>query len=881
MVLALLEATQKDSSVFILNISDVTILHLIVCLGLKNCLLEILKSKSVPSVTLQQLNLNLLLLATITGKADIAKVLLENGWSAKDCITESPISLADVSSVYGHDKVLKLLIEHGVDIYKTSKDNHSSLCLSKEYPKEVVKLLFNQTVDECKFVFCLTPLCISSRYSHVEEAKLLLKHGADINLCDMYDQTPLHISSEYGHVEMVKLLLSHGADINKYDKKGLTPLHLSSKNGHVEKVELLLNHGAEIDTNGLTPLYLSCEGGHVEVAKLLLSHGADINKCKANGRTPLHISCVRGNVEVVKLLLLMERKLTQKALHLFTYHVKGGHVEVAKLLLSHGAEIDTKGPTPPYLSCEGGHDGHGAEIDTKGPTPPYLSCEGGHVEVAESFLSHGAEIDTKGLTPPYLSCEGGFAKAIKLLVGHRAEIDTKGRAPFNLSCERGYDKVPKLLLGRRVDIDKSKTNGLTPLHVSCVRGHVKVVELLLRYGADKNKCDTNGFTPLHVASKYGHNEIMDLLRRHNSNYHSFKFLRPLGFTYSYLLTSSEWGHITAIHSLMRRKMDINKCSKLAFTPIHVSSSDGISPLHVSEGVLVEGLNLLLNTFKEILTDISVACEEMLSNNELSYGHNILSNINSFMSDRAKVNISFTELLEQYKTEILSTMKDGWTDLTDNQKMLCSKVNNFFCSLHLMVNMAECASPILKKFEKMNVSPSDDDISDEDDDDSNMIPSSEARVMTLLRFCSKCFSCGGDENQVCIKFFHSFYLTSVKLLLCHGVVSNKCDTGGRTPLHLSSEGGRVEVVKLLLSHEADSNKCITDGLTPLHLSSKDGHVEIVELLLSHGADKNKCDTDGRTSLHLSSEGVEIVELLQSHAADNQCDLASRTPLSILS
>lgn len=64
MVLPLLEATQKDSSVFILNISDVTILHLIVYLGLKNCLLEILKSKSVPSVTLQQLNLNLLLLAT-------------------------------------------------------------------------------------------------------------------------------------------------------------------------------------------------------------------------------------------------------------------------------------------------------------------------------------------------------------------------------------------------------------------------------------------------------------------------------------------------------------------------------------------------------------------------------------------------------------------------------------------------------------------------------------------------------------------------------------------------------------------------------------------------------------------------------------------------
>ncbi|KAJ8304601.1 hypothetical protein KUTeg_018184 [Tegillarca granosa] len=53
---------------------------------------------------------------------------------------------------------------------------------------------------------------------------------------------------------------------------------------------------------------------------------------------------------------------------------------------------------------------------------------------------------------------------------------------------------------------------------------------------------------------------------------------------------------------------------------------------------------------------------------------------------------------------------------------CVSRLTIFCALHSIVNMAECASPILKKFEKMNVSTIDDDISDEDDDDSNMIPS---------------------------------------------------------------------------------------------------------------------------------------------------------------
>lgn len=78
--------------------------------------------------------------------------------------------------------------------------------------------------------------------------------------------------------------------------------------------------------------------------------------------------------------------------------------------------------------------------------------------------------------------------------------------------------------------------------------------------------------------------------------------------------------------------------------------------------------------------------------------------------------------------------------------MCSKVNKFFCALHLLVNMAECASPILKKFEKMHdIAEGSTDIIDEDQDDSYTIQSNEAMVITLLRFCAKCFSCGGDER----------------------------------------------------------------------------------------------------------------------------------------
>ena len=66
----------------------------------------------------------------------------------------------------------------------------------------------------------------------------------------------------------------------------------------------------------------------------------------------------------------------------------------------------------------------------------------------------------------------------------------------------------------------------------------------------------------------------------------------------------------------------------------------------------------LDTFKEILTDISELCNRSLENCEISYGYNILCNIKDFMSDRAKTNIAFTDLLIDYRKQIMPQVVDG-------------------------------------------------------------------------------------------------------------------------------------------------------------------------------------------------------------------------------
>lgn len=65
-----------------------------------------------------------------------------------------------------------------------------------------------------------------------------------------------------------------------------------------------------------------------------------------------------------------------------------------------------------------------------------------------------------------------------------------------------------------------------------------------------------------------------------------------------------------------------------------------------------------DTFKEILTDISEVCNGSLENNEISHGYNIVCNIRDFMSDTAKTNISFTDLLIDYRKQIMPEVVDG-------------------------------------------------------------------------------------------------------------------------------------------------------------------------------------------------------------------------------
>ena len=77
-----------------------------------------------------------------------------------------------------------------------------------------------------------------------------------------------------------------------------------AKNGDVAAVATALDNGAAIDEiDGVTALYTAVEAGNVELAKLLIDRGADVNLPVKFKRTPLYAATDGGFADLVKLLL--------------------------------------------------------------------------------------------------------------------------------------------------------------------------------------------------------------------------------------------------------------------------------------------------------------------------------------------------------------------------------------------------------------------------------------------------------------------------------------------------------------------------------------------------------------------------------------------------
>jgi ankyrin repeat protein len=337
---------------------------------------------------------------------------------------------------------------------------------------------------------------LTARAGNVEAAKLLLKHGAQVNAHENFrGQTPLIWAAAESQPEMVKLLISWHADVNARSvlnqnrrqvtgeprgqarpPGGMTPLLYAARQGCFSCVKYLAEGKADLnmaDPEGITPMLIATENFNFDIAAYLLKQGADVNRWDWWGRTPLYA--------VVDLNTL---PYGGRADHISMDQTTS--LKLMELMLDAGANPNAQLKLfPPYRAL--GADRGGDSLLTIGATPLLRAAKAGDAAAIRLLLAHHALPDlAQNLDITPLMAAAGVGTS---------GVDTRGKYKTQAEASEAI----KLLVQGGANVNAVDVRGLTALHGAALLGFDDVVRTLAAENARLDVKDKRGITPLDMA----------------------------------------------------------------------------------------------------------------------------------------------------------------------------------------------------------------------------------------------------------------------------------------------------------------------------------------------------------------------------------------------
>jgi ankyrin repeat protein len=288
------------------------------------------------------------------------------------------------------------------------------------------------------------------------------------------------------------------------------------------------------------------KGDHVRTAELL-GAGADPNICTV-GYPLLCRAAAAGDLKVVKLLLaagatpqLLDARMGASALH---KAAQSGVVEIAEVLVRHGAFIDLQAPT-------------------HGHTPLIDAVLHRKLAMVHYLLEAGANVllTARGmLAPAYTALDLARRRRDRSIIDALKAREAWARGtilpPLHAATKMGDEASVSRLLDAGADPNQpapvvgGADDGHTPMHIAARDGHAQIARLLIERGGRADVFDHfMRATPGHKAAALNHPKVLMVMAKGNAGL-DLEAQGPYN-GYTALHDAVWWGHPEAVRTLVR------------------------------------------------------------------------------------------------------------------------------------------------------------------------------------------------------------------------------------------------------------------------------------------------------------------------------------------
>jgi ankyrin repeat protein len=457
--------------------------------------------------------------------------------------------------------MVRLLMEAGADARKgiwPHRDATSALSLARDREYHDIVTVIDEEERQRRAELSCPNASISPAQDEINQAirkgdnaaaiQSLKGDGSLIQACDRNGKTTLHVAAENANEEMVAWLLNRRADARKQDVQGLTPLDCAAlsadpRNENAERfpsiARLLLQHGAELTIRGAVAL---ADGRRVH--ELVHQNPTILQELKSPSGGLVTLAVNHGHIEIVRLLLDLGADVDERILFEeleeptpswgmpLWYAALAGHMEITELLLDHGADPNAN----VYASGWPLRNAWGRKDDSvkrlllaRGAKPqPYMIAELHDAEEAKRLLAAGAT-EELARELAWSAADHGCPAIVELALQHLPWIADDPRWHWiliqpirgvgtNHPDHEGHFQCLEILLRHPIDPNVSRF-GETALHFAAARSgdltgaeRARFAALLLDHGARLNVRDELlKSTPLGWACRWGRKELVELL----------------------------------------------------------------------------------------------------------------------------------------------------------------------------------------------------------------------------------------------------------------------------------------------------------------------------------------------------------------------------------